>query len=634
MTTRREFLAGAVELGATLTVASRITPAAAKVRFNVANGLFVLDGQPFQVLAGEMHYPRIPRELWRDRMQKLKSLGLNTLTTYVFWNAHEPQPGQFEFSGNLDVAAYIRTAQEEGLWVNLRPGPYVCAEWDGGGIPAWVLSDPDIEPRSLDERYMRPVRSWLKRLGQELAPLMLSAGGPIILTQVENEYGSYGSDPAYMRASYEALRAASFDGVFYTADGAAVMAGGILPGLPAGINFGTFDKAEAEFATRAHHRSEGPFFCSELWGGWFDHFGEIHSSVASAPLISSLQWMLERGYSINFYMLHGGTSFGFSAGANYPKGGPYQPDISSYDYDAILDEAGRPTPKYEAVKTVLARYLPARRFAKLPPPERGIEIPRLHLRACAPLAQLLGSPVHAEQPLTLEALHQNHGLLLYRHHADRALNGDLDLGEVRDYALISAAGEHLGTLDRRLGESTLQISCPAGAPLDVLVDTLGHVNYGSQLGKDQKGLMGLPRLRRPQLTRPDLNGAPLKGWEHYGLPLDDISRLQFSGGASAASATAREHFAGPAFYRGTFTIAQTGYTFLDLRGWGKGYVWINGHNLGRYWSVGPQRALFVPAPWLEAGENEVIVLDLHSGGERTLAGDKTPIWDLPGAVKE
>jgi len=620
MTTRREFLAVAAGLGAG--VASGIVPAAAKARFNVSDGGFVLDGQPFQVLAGEMHYPRIPRELWRDRMQKLKSLGLNTVSTYVFWNAHEPQPGHFEFSGNLDVAAYIRLAQEEGLWVNLRPGPYVCAEWDGGGIPAWVLSDENIEPRSLDERYMRPVRSWLKRLGHELVPLLISNGGPIILTQVENEYGSHGSDPGYMRASYEALRAARFDGVFYTADGAAVMGGGSLPGLPAGINFGTYDKAESEFATRAQYRPAGPFFCSELWGGWFDHFGEIHSSVPSSPLTSSLQWMLERGYSINFYMLHGGTSFGFSAGANYRQGGPYQPDISSYDYDALIDEAGRPTPKYVAVKTVLARHLPAGRFAQLPPTEAVVEIPRLRLRERAPLSQLLGSPVLAEQPLTLEALKQNHGLLLYRHHGDTALSGELDLGEVRDYALISAAGEHLGTLDRRLGESTLQISCSSVGPLDVLVDTMGHVNYGSQLGKDQKGLIGRPRL----------NGAPLKGWEHYCIPLDSINGLQFSRGGSAGCPSVHEPFAGPAFYRGTFTLSQTGYTFLDLRGWGKGYVWVNGHNLGRYWSAGPQQTLFVPAPWLRAGENEVIVLDLHCGGERTLAGSKSPIWDLPGAV--
>jgi beta-galactosidase len=618
MTTRREFLTGAAELGATMAIAQRIGPVAGKAaRFDVANGGFVLDGKPFQVLAGEMHYPRIPRELWRDRMRKLKSLGLNTLTTYVFWNAHEPQPGHFEFSGDLDVAAYIRMAQEEGLWVNLRPGPYVCAEWDGGGIPAWVLNDPQIGPRSLDERYMKPVRNWLKRLGRELVPLLISNGGPIILTQVENEYGSYGSDRAYMRASHEALRAVGFDGVFYTADGAAVMAGGILPGLPAGVNFGTYDKAETEFTIRARHRTEGPFFCSELWGGWFDHFGELHSSVEIPPLISSLQWMLDRGYSINFYMLHGGTSFGFSAGANYPKGGPYQPDISSYDYDAIFDEAGRPTSKYEAVKALLARYVPPARFAELPAAEAGIEIPRFRLRECAPLTQLLGSPVHAEQPQTLEALGQNHGLLLYRYRAEAALSGELDLGEVRDYALISAAGEHLGVLDRRLSESRVLINCPAGASLEVLVDTMGHVNYGPQLGKDQKGLIGMPRL----------NGTPLTGWEHYGLPLDDINRLQFGGDGSA-----HRPITGPAFYRGTFTVAQTGYTFLDVRGWGKGYVWINGRNLGRYWSIGPQRALFVPAPWLKVGENEVIVLDLHCGGERTLAGGKRQIWDLPGVV--
>ncbi|MFL6602708.1 MAG: glycoside hydrolase family 35 protein [Steroidobacteraceae bacterium] len=618
MTTRRDFLTGTASLGTTMAIAARIVPARGKVRFNVSDGRFVLDGRPFQVLAGEMHYPRTPRELWRDRMQKLRSLGLNTLSTYVFWNAHEPQPGHFEFSGNLDVAAYIRMAQEEGLWVNLRPGPYVCGEWDGGGIPAWVSKDSSIEPRSLDERYMRPVRSWLKRLGEELTPLLISNGGPIILTQVENEYGSYGSDPAYMRASHEALRAARFDGVFYTADGAEVMAGGILPELPAGLTFGTHDHAETQFAIRAKHRTDGPFFCAELWGGWYDHFGEMHSNLEIPPLVSSLQWMLERGYSINLYMLHGGTSFGFSAGANYPLGGPYQPDISSYDYDAILDEAGRPTPKYEAVKAVLARYVPPGRFAELPAQESGIEIARFRLRECAPLAQLMGSPIPGEQPLTLEALGQNQGLLLYRHRAHEELNGELDLGEVRDYALISSASDHWGTLDRRLGESRLQISCPADTALDVLVDTMGHVNYGPQLGKDQKGLTGVPRL----------NGAPLTGWEHYGLPLDDINRLQFAGGASAGKA-----IAGPAFYRSTFTIARTGYTFLDLRGWGKGYVWINGHNLGRYWSVGPQRALFVPAPWLKAGENEVIVLDLHASGERTLAGGTQQIWDQPGLVK-
>jgi beta-galactosidase len=614
MTTRREFLAqAAVGVGATLGGFIAPSASASNARFSVSDGKFVLDGKPFQVLAGEMHYPRIPRQLWRDRMHKLKSLGLNTLSTYVFWNAHEPRRGRYDFSGNLDVVAFIRMAQEEGLWVNLRPSPYACAEWDGGGIPAWVLADPTIPPRSLDERYMQPVEAWLQRLGREVTPLLISNGGPIILTQVENEYGSYGADAAYMRANYRALLDAGFDGVFYTADGAAVMSGGAVPELPAGVNFGTYDRAENEFATRAKVRTDGPFFCAELWGGWFDHFGETHSKVDIPPLLASLEWMLQRGYSLSFYMLHGGTSFGFTAGANYPEGGSYQPDISSYDYDAILDEAGRPTAKYEAVKALFARYLPPERFAPLPAPEQGVEIARFRLHECAHLTQLLASPVRAEHPRTLEALGQNHGLMLYRHRPRKHLSGKLRLGEVRDYALVSAAGELLGALDRRFAESTIDVTCSARASLDVLVDTMGHINYGPRIGKDQKGLIGIPML----------DDTPLIGWDHYGLPLDDLSGLRF----------ARKPVPGPAFYRGTFRLPQQGYTFLDLRGWGKGYVWVNGHNLGRYWSVGPQRALFVPAPWLNAGENEVIVLDLHSGAERTLAGGTTQIWDVTGAVK-
>lgn len=603
----------AAGVGATL--AGFIVPSASasNARFGVSDGKFMLDGKPFQILGGEMHYPRIPRQLWRDRMRKLKSLGLNTLSTYVFWNAHEPRPGRYDFSGDLDVAAYIRTAQEEGLWVNLRPSPYACAEWDGGGIPAWVLNDPSIGARSLDERYMKPVRSWLQRLGQELEPLLISNGGPIILTQVENEYGSYGADADYMRANHRALLDAGFDGVFYTADGAAVMAGGALPELPAAVNFGTYDKAEHEFARRAKLRTDGPCFCAELWGGWFDHFGETHAKVDIPPLLASLEWMLQQGHSLSFYMLHGGTSFGFTAGANYPKEGPYQPDISSYDYDAILDEAGRPTPKYEAVKALFARYLPSERFAPLPAPEQGVEIARFRLQEYAPLAQLLGSPVRAEHPRTLEAVGQNHGLMLYRHRPRKALSGQLQLGEVRDYALVNAAGELLGTLDRRFSESTIDVTCDARAALDVLVDTMGHINYGPQIGKDQKGLVGVASL----------DGEPLIGWEHYGLPLDDLSRLRF----------ARKPLAAPGFHRGTFRVEQQGYTFLDLRGWGKGYVWVNGHNLGRYWSVGPQRSLFVPAPWLNVGENEVVVLDLHASGERSLAGGKAQIWDVAGVVK-
>ncbi|ESQ89681.1 hypothetical protein ABAC460_12495 [Asticcacaulis sp. AC460] len=610
MTTRRDFLTAAAGLalmpgGAAL---------AADARFTIQGDDFLLDGKPLHIMAGEMHYPRIPRELWRDRLRKLKALGLNTLCTYVFWNAHERRKGIYDFSGNLDIVQWIRTAQEEGLWVLLRPGPYICGEWDSGGYPAWFLDDPDIRPRSLDPRYMLPSGDWLKRLGQEIAHLEIDRGGPILMTQVENEYGSYGNDLAYMRAVKDQVRAAGFAGTLYTVDGAAVIENGALPELFNGINFGTYDKAEKEFERFSRFKPTGPRMCTELWGGWFDHFGEMHASMPIPPLIDSLKWMLNQRISLSFYMVHGGTSYGFDAGANFDRNSQtYQPDISSYDYDAMLDEAGRPTPKFEAARTLFKNYLPADRFPTLPEPEKAIEIKRFRLTQSAPLTQLLGKLVTATAPQTLEQLGQPHGLVLYRHRTKSALSGTLSFDEVRDYAQVSVAGIPAGTLDRRYHETALDIAAKKGATIDVLVDTMGRINYGDRIGKDQKGLIGNVKLGETVLT----------GWDHYGLPLDDLSPLTFS----------KAHVDGPAFHRGTFEVTEAGYTFLDLRGWGKGYVWVNGHNLGRYWSVGPQHAVFVPAPWLKVGQNEVIVLDLHAGAERSLAGGKNQIWDRPGLVE-
>lgn len=610
VTTRRTLLQRTAGLAAVTGLFGLTSPAlAAAPRFAVSGDQFILDGQPFQVLAGEMHYPRIPRASWRDRLRKLKALGLNTLTTYVFWNAHESQPGKYDFSGNLDVAAYIRMAQEEGLLVNLRPGPYVCAEWDGGGLPAWLFPTPDITARSTDPRYFTPVKGWLKRLGQELAPLLIDNGGPIILTQIENEYGAYGHDQAYLQAQRQALRDAGFTGMLYTADQTDSFDKGSLPGVVGGINFGTKYVAENEFAQRAKVRPQGPFFCTELWGGWFDSYGNLHETMPVAPLIASLKWMLEHRYSISFYMLQGGTSFGFTPGANWKAEG-YTPDIASYDYDALLDEAGRPTPKYEAVQALFRAFLPAKAFAPMPAPEPAITLPRLRLSETAPLAALLGKPVMARTPQSLDALGQPHGLMLYRHKAKTALKGEIAFGDVRDYALIYNENVLQTTLDRRQGETTAPIDIPAGGTLDLLVDTMGHCNYGEKIGKDQKGLIG-------QAT---LAGETIEDWAHFGLPLDDISSLPFG----AAPVT------GPAFHRATFELKSVGYTFLDMRGWGKGYVWVNGHNIGRYWAAGPQQAMFVPGDWLHVGRNEVIVLDLHSDGERSLAGNTYQIWDLPG----
>lgn len=578
-----------------------------KGRFQVVGDHFELDGKPFQVMAGEMHYPRIPKALWRDRMRKLKSMGLNTLSSYVFWNAHEAQRGRYDFSGDLDLAAFIRTAQEEGLWVCLRPGPYVCAEWDNGGFPTWLFPDDSVAARSTQPAYLQPVKRWFKRLAEEIRPLMISQGGPIILTQIENEYGSYGSDQAHMQSIYQALLDSGLDGVFYTADGAAVMQGGILDGVPAAMNFGTYDKAEAEFAKYREHRPEGPMMCGELWAGWFDHFGKTRVNMPAAPLLKSLEWMLKNKCSFSIYMFHGGTSFGFNAGANFQADSNYAPHVASYDYDAVLDEAGRPSEKFFAVRQLMQNYLPATRFPPLPAAEPFIQLPRFRLEQRAPLSQLMEKAAQFAQPQTLEALGKSHGLMLYRHKAKASFRGELSFGDVRDYALVSVGGRHQGSLDRRFAETKLPVSFKRRQNVDVLVDVMGRVNYGPWIGKDQKGLIGPVKAGEKVLEQ----------WQHLALPLDQLDNLKFS----------TQAFDGPGFYRGEFELEKSGYTFLDMRGWGKGYVWVNGFNLGRYWSLGPQGALFVPASLLKLGRNQVIVLDLYSVGERSLSSSEKQIWD-------
>lgn len=595
---------------ATLALPAFAAPAGS--RFQVKGNDFLLDGKPFQILAGEMHYPRIPRALWRDRLRKLRALGFNTLSAYMFWNIHEQKPGVFDFTGDLDVAAWVRTAQEEGLFVLLRPGPYVCAEWDGGSLPAWLLPDTGTAARTLDPKFMKPSARWLKRLGEELAPLQIDRGGPIIMTQIENEYGAFGSDQRYLMALRDATRAAGFNGQLYTVDGASMLTEGSLPGIPAGINFGTFDRSEAEraFKQRADKGFTGPAFCSEFWAGWFDHWHETHATTSTENVVANLKWMLDRKMSVSFYMFHGGTSFGTWAGANLDvEKNVFEPDVSSYDYDALLDEAGRPTAKYTAVRKLLAGYLPADHFRELPAPEKALTIAPFALGETAPLAQLLGPAQVAHDPQTLEGCGRMAGIMLYRHRLAQAASGQLTLTEVRDLALVSIDGKPAATLDRRRGDKGFTIDAPAGATIEVLVDAMGHANYGKGLGKDQKGLIGPVAV----------GGTPLKGWEHRPVLLEDAAKLTFA--ARRGSET------GPAFYRGSFTVAEEGFTFLDLRGWGKGYVWVNGHNLGRYWSAGPQRAVFVPAPWLKVGANEVVVLDLFGPTETVLSGRGEMVWD-------
>jgi beta-galactosidase len=600
---RRGFIAG-VGVGAVVaTGAATGASASTPFRVTVDGDQFRIAGKPFQIRAAEMHYPRIPRACWRDRMRKARALGLNALSAYCFWSVHEPRPGDYDFTGQHDVAAFLRIAQEEGLYVLLRPGPYICGEWDAGGYPAWLFADPALRVRTLDPRYMAATTGWLKRLGHELAPLQITRGGPVILVQVENEYGSFGADPDYMRAMRDLIRTVGFEVPLYTADGAAVVEKGMVAEAVAAIDFASTDDATAEFARLAKARPGAPRLAGEVWSGWFDHWGEPHQTVPAAPLARNVDTMLTQGSSFSLYMFHGGTSFGFAAGANHDAAKGYQPDITSYDYDALLDEAGRPTAKYAAVRDTLRRHGVG--GTALPDPEPAIAIPRIALRETAPLEGLLGRAQHHERPQAMEAIGQSHGLLLYRHRATRDVAGMLRL-DPHDHAIVTVAGRRIGTLDRRLGQTELRVTLRAGETLDLLVSAFGRINYGPLTGRDRKGIDGAVML----------DGTPLSGWDHHPLPLDDLSPLVFSTRQTGA----------PAFHRATIDLAAIGYTFLDMRGWGMGYAWINGHNLGRYWSIGPQRHLYVPAEWLRIGRNTLVVLDLEPGGRRTVAAGREPIW--------
>lgn len=578
--------------------------------FKVEGGRFLLDGKPFLIRSGELHYPRVPRDRWRDRMRKMRAMGLNTLCTYVFWNVHEPEPGRFVFSGDADLAAFLRTAQEEGLRVILRPGPYICSEWDFGGLPAWLLREPDLKVRTRDPRFLEAARRYLARVGEEAASFQCGRGGPIILVQVENEYGSFGKDRAYLEAIRSLIAAAGFEVTLYTSDGpsADLLSAGSFPDLVPAVNFGAEEDPSGAFEALAAFRKGMPRMCGEYWSGWFDHHGEPHHRTDAASGAAGVAWMLRAGISFNLYMFQGGTNFGFMNGANWT--GRYAPDTTSYDYDAMLDEAGRPTAKFQAYREAIRGFLPPGEVLPDLPREGStisISIPAFRFTESAGLAPLLGKPVRADAPLAMEALGQNYGYVLYRHRVARPRRGVLAVEEVRDYAVATQGMRNLGTLDRRLGQKALDVDLKAGEALEILVENSGRINFGRQLQDERKGLLG----------KVTLDGEDLKGWESCSLPMDDLGALAFRPGDLPA----------PAFHRGAFDLAGPGDTFLDTRGWGKGQVFVNGRNLGRHWRLGPQGTLFCPASFLRKGRNEVVVLELENQPHREMRGLPDPVFE-------
>ncbi|WAP60297.1 glycoside hydrolase family 35 protein [Streptomyces sp. S465] len=553
---------------------------------------FLLDGEPFRILSGGLHYFRVHPAQWADRLSKARLMGLNTIETYVPWNLHQPRPDTFRMDGALDLPRFLDLAAAEGLHVLLRPGPYICAEWEGGGLPSWLLNEPDIRLRSRDPRFLAAVDDYLAQLFTPLRSRLAGQGGPVLAVQVENEYGAYGDDTAYLAHLAETLRRCGVDVPLFTCDQPADMERGALPGTLATVNFGS--RSAEHLADVRGRQPDAPLMTTEFWIGWFDRWGGHHVVRPADQAARELDELLASGASVNLYMFHGGTNFGFTSGANDKH--TYRPTVTSYDYDAPLDEAGDPTEKYTAFRDVIAKHtgVPA---APVPPhgPKlalEGVELPEsADLLSCAPG---FGAATPAERPLTMEELGQDFGFVQYETVLPDAGPALLEVERVRDRAQVFLDGQPVGVLERENHEHTLAFTVPrAGCVLTLLVENQGRVNYGPGI-HDRKGLPGKVLL----------DGAELLGWSSRALPLDSLEGVPFT----PTTVTP----VGPTLHRGTFELSDTADTFLHLPGWTKGNAWINGFALGRYWSRGPQRSLYVPAPVLRTGRNEIVVLELHA----------------------
>lgn len=555
--------------------------------FRIEGGQFLLDGQPFQIISGTIHYFRVVPEYWEDRLTKLRAMGCNTVETYIPWNLHEPQPGMYDFSGALDVARFLRTAQKVGLYAIVRSSPFICAEWEFGGQPAWLLAGKGVEVRTKNGPFLELMDRYYGALFPQLAPLQIDCGGPVILFQVENEYGAYGCDSAYLEEMSRIMRRHGATVPFITCDNfEQELSRGSCPDALPTANFGS--GAREKFAALAQVNGGGPLMCTEFWIGWYDAWGdEEHHTTSAESAAAELDALLELGH-VNIYMFHGGSNFGFMNGANdYDR---LTPDTTSYDYDAPLAEDGSITPKYEAFRAVIAKHtaVPPIQF----PPVRRADYGDIPVEGFASLLDCLtalGQGTVRQTPCSMEQLGQSYGYILYTHRLERDIR-TIRFDSARDRVQVLVDGMPRMTLfDREIpGEHAL--TAPAGAQLQLLVENMGRVNYGPKLRDQRKGICG------PVLA----DGQPLEGWEIRPLPLTDLSGLRYDQGQSTQ---------GPAFFRFLFAVEETADTFLDFTGWGKGCAFVNGFNLGRFWEIGPQKRLYLPAPLLHCGENEIILLE-------------------------
>ncbi|CAH0129346.1 MULTISPECIES: beta-galactosidase family protein [unclassified Pedobacter] len=586
--------------------------AQAQHTFKLADSVFLLDNKPFQIISGEMHYPRIPREAWRDRMKMAKAMGLNTIGTYVFWNVHEPQKDKFDFLGNNDIAEFVRIAKEEGLWVLLRPSPYVCAEWEFGGYPFWLQNIKGLQVRSKEAQYLKEYKEYLTEIGKRLAPLQINHGGNILMVQVENEYGSYGNDKEYLKINTQLFKDAGFDGVLSTCDPVPALEGGHLAGLLPGVN-GIDNPAQIRTLINKYNNGTGPYFVPEWYPAWFDWWGTKHHQVDPKTYANKLDTVLKGGISINMYMFHGGTTRGFMNGANYNDSTAYEPQISSYDYDAPLDEAGNATPKFMLFREAIKKNLPAnQKLPVVPAAKPAAALPVITFTKSTDIFNLVGKPQLSEKPLTFEALNQPYGFVLYSSTIKGGRKGVIKISELRDYGLVYINKKLVGVLDRRLYQDSLIVNLPAGnVQLDILVENMGRINFGPYLLKNNKGIT-------KSVT---FNGTEIKSWKMYPLPFDKIDAQKTQPKVNSQSAAALKS--------ASFNLTKVADTYLDMRKWGKGVVWVNGHNLGKYWGIGPQQTIYLPAEWLKKGKNEIVVFELLKPTQHTLTSlDKAILNEL------
>ena len=611
--------------------------------FTTGDKTFLLNGEPFVVKAAEVHYPRIPRPYWEHRIQMCKALGMNTLCLYVFWNIHEQREGEFDFTGNNDVAEFCRLAQKNGMYVIVRPGPYVCAEWEMGGLPWWLLKKKDIRLRERDPYFMERVKIFEEKVGEQLKGLTIQNGGPIIMIQVENEYGSYGEDKPYVSEIRDCLRSIYGKELsLFQCDWSSNFEKNGLDDLTWTMNFGTGANINDQFRRLGELRPNAPKMCSEFWSGWFDKWGARHETRPAKDMVEGMDEMLSKGISFSLYMTHGGTSFGHWAGANSPG---FAPDVTSYDYDAPINEWGLATPKFWELRKMMEKYNDGKKMPAVPKaPMPIVTVPKFELTEFATLMTAMANSKPVNGGLkTFEEMDMGWGTMIYNTRLPEISSPSVLTAEIHDFAQVFIDRKYIGKIDRVKNEKSLTIpAVKKGADLTIIVEGMGRINFGRAI-KDFKGIVGNVTLSTEN-DEAEIVLTP-KNWTNIAIP-DDYETAKnaldmvkaFNGklpemkGSVPGIAVTRSYeesskladFMKPGYHRGYFNLKKVGDTFLNFETWGKGQVYVNGHAMGRIWSIGPQQTLYVPGCWLKKGKNEVIVLDVVGPKEAVVWGQAEP----------